>query len=704
MPNPESDTNERMDALSAAMARMVLAQHENDRRLAEIEKRLGIIAAVAPKPAPETMHAPEPVAVTPPLVETAPEIPATPTPLPSPPLPPEPPRLETNLGLKWVNRIAAITLTLFTAFVFKYAVDSDWIGPAGRVALGVMAGFAALGLADRTWRGGQKTYAQGISGLGLAVLYLSFYAAFGFYHLVGPVIAFMLLASATAMAGAAALRYDAPAIAALGLLGGYATPILLSTGEDRPWALFSWVLLLDVCALVLARRRNWRRIEILAFAATVLLYTGWLFDKFSPGKPTTPPALFAFVFYALFATSESAWIFYLIQVLATLVMVAIWAQDVPQYALETLLLIAGGLGISGRTNRPVGISVTFGAFCWAYAAWIKDLNPQPVESVFLFLTAAFLIFLCWLPYRILLLGATLTRQDALLLALNAGLYFGASYTLLDPSYHAWMGLFAVALAGAHLGVGFLIWRGLAAEKRDTRPVLLSIGIALTFVTLAAPIQFSEYRTTMAWSLEMGALAWIGTRTRSNGLIYAALGIFLLVLIRLDGVDAWMYASSRDYQTIVNSRFLTFLIAAAAGWAAAFWIRSGWQALAFYLGGHYVMLWALGLEAIGWVARNTSAENLLSAESSAISILMGCYAVLVIAAGVLYRAAVNRIFGLSLIGLVVGKLYLYDVWLMGRIYRIVAFGALGALLLLTSYVYSRNRVSIEKWWNERGTGG
>ena len=54
------------------------------------------------------------------------------------------------------------------------------------------------------------------------------------------------------------------------------------------------------------------------------------------------------------------------------------------------------------------------------------------------------------------------------------------------------------------------------------------------------------------------------------------------------------------------------------------------------------------------------------------------------------------------GLVVAKLYLYDVWLLVRIYRIAAFGALGALLLLTSYVYSRNRASIEAWWNARNS--
>ena len=208
---------------------------------------------------------------------------------------------------------------------------------------------------------------------------------------------------------------------------------------------------------------------------------------------------------------------------------------------------------------------------------------------------------------------------------------------------------------------------------------------------------------MAWSIELAALAWIGARTNSKGLIYAALAVSFLVLARLDSVDAWMYVAATSYDLILNARFLTFLIAAAAFWASAWWVKTGWQALAFYLGGHYVMLWGLGLEALGSVGRNASTENMVSAESAAISVLVACYAVLLVGAGVAYNFALNRILGLGLIGLVIAKLYLYDVWLLVRIFRIVAFGVLGALLLLTSYVYSRNRASIENWWNERNSG-
>ena len=78
------------------------------------------------------------------------------------------------------------------------------------------------------------------------------------------------------------------------------------------------------------------------------------------------------------------------------------------------------------------------------------------------------------------------------------------------------------------------------------------------------------------------------------------------------------------------------------------------------------------------------------DSTAISILLAAYAVLLVAIGVAAPSAIHRILGLALIGLVVVKLYLYDVWFLGLFYRMAAFAALGALLLAVSYLYSRSR--------------
>ncbi len=106
-------------------------------RLDAIEQRLGRLeSARAPRPAPAQLP--------------------TPSAAPSRPL-------EIRFGLTLLNRAGVITFVLGVAFFFKYAVDSRWIGPSGRVLPGAAAGLVALGAADRPWRRDQKTFAQGIA-------------------------------------------------------------------------------------------------------------------------------------------------------------------------------------------------------------------------------------------------------------------------------------------------------------------------------------------------------------------------------------------------------------------------------------------------------------------------------------------------------------------------------------------------------------
>src|SRR5258708_3981253 len=126
-----------MDALSEAIARLLRRQETTERRLAEIESALGIARAPLPQPEPP----PPPRVAVPPPPPPPPPMEAAP-----PPLPPQPEttRLETKVGLAWVNRIGVVTFALFVAFAFKYAVDSAVIGPSLRVVLGVAAGLVAL--------------------------------------------------------------------------------------------------------------------------------------------------------------------------------------------------------------------------------------------------------------------------------------------------------------------------------------------------------------------------------------------------------------------------------------------------------------------------------------------------------------------------------------------------------------------------------
>ena len=690
MPDP---TNDRMDALSEAIVRVL-------RRLDSLEARLSIVEramrleTVAAEPAREFPAAPAPAEVAAAAQPRA--IPAPPAPPAAEPRPaPETRRLETRLGLTWINRVGVVTMILAAAFFFKYAVDNRWIGEAGRVIVGVLAGFLSLGLAERTSRSGHRIYSQGLCGLGIAVLYLSFYASFGFYKLVPQALAFLLMTLTTALAGGLALRYDAAAILALGLLGGYATPPLLSTGEDRPWFLFGYVLLLNLGALWAAGRRNWRRIEMLALAGTAVLYVAWYAEHFQRGKEF-PATFWALAFYALFAVSRSTVAPFAAQVLTMVALLAVWEGRVA-WLPAALLVSAAGLAIASWRNRPLLAATSLSAFWLLAFGWYDSLPaPRPAGAVLLWLTAALLLFLAWIPWRVLYQRKAATAPELALIAANGLAYFSICNHLLWPDYRAYLGLFTVALAALHLGAGYALWSRQPADRRDLRPVLLCAGLALVFLTLAAPIQFTGYRITIAWSLEAAALVWIARRTGSASLKYAAVVVFVLALIRLAFVDAFLLPDPTAYAAIGNLRFLTFAVSALSFWAASRWLAVNQEKLAAYVAGHAVLLWALILEAAGWAGRTAAAENLVSVRSAAISILLMSYALLLVGLGVAARSGVSRLMGLGLVGVVVLKLYLYDVWQLRRVYRVIAFTVLGALLLLTSFLYSRYREKIENW--------
>jgi uncharacterized membrane protein len=182
--------------------------------------------------------------------------------------------------------------------------------------------------------------------------------------------------------------------------------------------------------------------------------------------------------------------------------------------------------------------------------------------------------------------------------------------------------------------------------------------------------------------------WIGVTLAERLAIVAAFAVFALVILRLALWDGRMYRNASQYEAVANARFLTFAVAAAALWAAAWWIRTGRAAQIAYVAGHAVMLWGLGLEAIGWAARVSDPANVRSVASTALSVLAAAYAVLLVAGGTAWRQSSSRLLGTGLIGLVVLKLYLYDVWLLPPFYRMAAFAILGVLLLVVSYVYSR----------------
>ncbi|MGA2916557.1 MAG: DUF2339 domain-containing protein [Sedimentisphaerales bacterium] len=187
--------------------------------------------------------------------------------------------LEQQIGTKWVLILGIITVIVGTVFFLKYAYDNNWIGPLGRVAIVTVSGLLALFAGEMTRKRGYGIVAKAVTSLGFAMLYAAVFSAYRFYGLIKSPPAFILAILVTLAAMLYAVSLNEILIAILSLVGGFLTPIIVSTGENLPMPLFTYVLILGIGAMLCAYYRKWRAVDLLAFAGTFVLYTGW-FEKF----------------------------------------------------------------------------------------------------------------------------------------------------------------------------------------------------------------------------------------------------------------------------------------------------------------------------------------------------------------------------------------------------------------------------------------
>src|SRR6266436_770201 len=241
-------------------------------RIAALEREVRQLRALlqAREAAPERAEKPEPAPVREPAAPQAVAPPAAP-PLPARPAAPPPPP-------------AAPPRPAAPPPVSAPRVEIDWEQLFGvRAAAGL--GGVALALA----------------GAGMVVLYAAFWAASIRYGLVPTPIAFVLMVAVTASGCILSWRHASQVIASLGLIGGFLTPLLLSTGADRPIGLFGYVLLLDTGLLYLARKRRWPVLALLSLAGTLFYQALWIGTRMGPDRLLLGLAIlgaFAFLFAA----------------------------------------------------------------------------------------------------------------------------------------------------------------------------------------------------------------------------------------------------------------------------------------------------------------------------------------------------------------------------------------------------------------------
>ena len=136
-------------------------------------------------------------------------------------------------------------------------------------------GFGLLGLGWRQ-RARQPVYGLSLQGGGIAVLYLTTFAAYARYDLLPAVAALVAVVAITVGAGALAVVQRSLSLALLGLIGGYLAPLLAYRWPEDHLAVFSFYAVLSVAVISVARMRSWPALTLAGYVFTFAVSALWL--------------------------------------------------------------------------------------------------------------------------------------------------------------------------------------------------------------------------------------------------------------------------------------------------------------------------------------------------------------------------------------------------------------------------------------------
>lgn len=516
-------------------------------------------------------------------------------------------------GGNTVLRVGVVLLFLGLAFLLRYATEGMVVPIELRYA-GVAA--AALGLLGLGWwlRHRNNSYALMLQGTGIAVLYLTVFAAMRLHPLLDPTAALGLLVAVTVFSAILAITQDSLALACAAALGGFAAPILTSTGAGNHVALFSYFALLNAGIFAIAWFKAWRLLNLIGFVGTFGIGFAWALRSYTEQLlwSTEPFLILFFLMYLviglLFARRKLLEIsdapendsreallrwsarkgdyvdgtmlfgpplvgfglqFALVQHLEFAAAFSALALGFIYMGLARLLM-GGRALLLAETCLALGVifaslAIPLGLDArWTSAAWA-------VEGAGIF----------WLALR---QQRPLARAFALLVQLGSVLAFLSQLRIGEGSLIEGAPLGALMLGAALLFSFYQLHKALpeqtSAWERKGLPVLACLGLA--FLYLLAPLFFLTHGTAMSWALAGLVTLFVGLRLQSRTFLFTAFAVQLLggALFLSAGPDLLGSLASEGLKPLAHSGFWTPLVLGLAALVGAWRLQLGNPASAF----------------------------------------------------------------------------------------------------------------------------
>lgn len=617
--------------------------------------------------------------------------------------------------------IGIFTLVLGIGYFVKYAIDKNWIGETSRAGIGFIIGGGIM-LTAHFLRKNYAVFSSIITGGGIAILYFTTTIAFREYHLFTQNLAFIITCFITLISILLSYYYKSETLIIFSLFGGFLAPLMISTGQSNYPFLFTYIMVLNIGMLIIAYLKQWKSVGWIAFIFTNIYLFYWTVEK---------PEILSIYFYII-----AYIIFYAFALQSYIKKNLLSTYDILMLVLINFSSIIGIVYIFNELEyEPVIIFPIIFALVNSLLLF-KEYNKRVFGisySVFTGITVSLVTIAFALQFKTHLITTVWAIEATLLLFIwkktNLNIFKLCFYVLFPLVIITQMVTWAEYYTAKNLNVVFnpifltssvtvittlanliLLKKLPETQKLDNRFFeytfkILSFGVIYVALLLEIIYHISEkpwsfiFSISLLFSIYYLFLILLFRRKLDinkhleNGLIY----IFLFLLM----LNVSFSASGIVTSILVKKMDINFYVIHLLYWIP--FIYTLWKILPesdffkkeiAYWFASITLVTVISCELYHlYILANTTDILTVWKFEKHFSILYLPIIWAILSSIFIYFglkkniSELNKV-GFALLGLMILKLYAYDVWQMDNISRIIAFIILGIILLLSSFMFQR----------------
>ena len=653
--------------------------------------------------------------------------------------------LERILGANWLSKIGIVTLVLGVAFFVKYAIDQNWINEVGRVGIGLLTGAIIIGIAHLL-KAKYHVFSSILVGGGISVFYITITLAFREYELFSQTIAFGLLIFITIFSVLLSLVYDRKELAIFSLLGGFASPLMVSTGAGNYIVLFSYILILNTGMLIVSFVKQWRIIGVISYGMTLVFFWSWtlisfkdeffniaifislffiqfyllaLFDHFKSGKTITP--------YQVFLILSNNLLTYL----AYLYVFDKYSSDIRGIITISLAAANAVVLVTLFRNSKIDRNLVYLLIAIVMSLVSLAVPVQLKGHVITLFWAAESVVLLWLwqksQIKVFHVGFILISIFTLfsyLIDINNNYSYYDSFEILVNRLF----ITGFSVVGSYVINLFLLKRDKEHLNENLQTIWLFkfLIIILSYVVLFIELNFqlkaytditiydiSSFRNVALatfTTIYMAVLACIYRKQISSGsflfgllyvsvFLYTVIYSYFIIELRAD-----IFHSFHDISYTPGLFHIHLLSLPAIGYIIYLLVRN----MKSFSQNSTILSWILTVLVVAILSIETDnliiglwgndanyKDLLYNIHTFGYPILWGMIAMILMIWGLNRKEVLLRKISLVFFVLIIIKFYAYDVWMMSQAGRIISFVILGIILLVVSFLLQKIRTLVKE---------